>query len=68
MEARNSGAPLIPKIEKVLERNSYPSVFEGREQDMYMLGLSLFFVLTGINLRKLPPEPQKTEVVEEILS
>ena len=34
---------------------------------MYAIGLTLFFAVTGIHARNLPPLPKKYQVMENIL-
>ena len=49
-----NGYPLLDKITSLLDRNVPPGLSEGKEQDMYALGLTIFFALTGVNLKTLP--------------
>ena len=64
---RLNGGCLLQKIKVVLDHGAFPSTEEGKEQDMYMLGLTIFFVLTGVNLKSLPPEPKRQQFINQVL-
>jgi hypothetical protein len=43
--------PILDKVKSLIERHTPPSFEDGKQQDMFMLGLTLFAVLTGVTLR-----------------
>ena len=45
---------MTPKVEELIRRGGQPGFFEGLEEDMYCLGLTIIFALTGKHPTTLP--------------